>query len=923
VSALTAPAGAALAASAEAGETGGTTIGELVITAEKREQNLQDVPVAVSAFTAAKRDLIGIQSIQDMTNFTPGLQYSTSTDRISLRGVGRLTNVLSADAAVANYNDGVYETFAVAAGRSSLFLERVEVLRGPQGTLYGRNAIGGAINEISRKPTKEPYAEARLRVENYSHWSAEVAFSGPLSDRVQFRLAGQWEKQNEGWIKEMTPGLPDEGNVIDEWFGEAQIAVQFSDRFEMWTKLAGAQWHNGAGGPGANSAAWTPMGGWPTYLNGNASVVVNPGYGCGPDALNVLYTGGMTRAQACANPSLADPWHKMTGIKYKVYLPAYTGVASHWTWHADDFDIKYITGGVSYHYQLTGSVPGGYSDPPVEQFTIPCATAAFVCNFLTTPITIHPQQAFDYQEHNGFWSHELNFISTTDGPLQWVAGGYLFNQHYTQPVFTHAEWEPHWVGPFPFGICAFPVCPPSTGARYFDNRPDVHARSAAIFGQGSYAVSDTLTITAGLRYSWDRKWGTESVRLTCFASLVCGVNLAQLGNFLNGPAIDLTGIPTVVAGGTGAPGDRLPRGVTGPTTYDPATGLATRGYDSNWSAVTGSFDVEWKPDDDTLLYGKYARGYKSGGFNIGIFTVLSFFPWTDKESVDSFEIGFKRSFGGSFQVNTAAFYYHYKNLQSPITIASTDGGQTQAQTAFLNVPKSVSRGFEAELLWNPIEDLNILLNYSYLDAYIEEGQAVDSSDPAALQPEAQPLVTAAACAATPGTCPADVFTVGLANGGFQRIQNLKGNVLPNAPKHKVAFNINYTFRFDPGTFNVSASYVWRDVQYGTLFPRWYTRAPAWDQVDLRATWKAANGKYVIIGFVKNVFDDLGYDNGSFATRLAGQVPNPVTGVPINFIQGVNGPAGYGAVPGVREGLAVSYSVTPPRTYGVEFQYKFF
>ena len=89
------------------------TIEELVVTSEKREQSLQDVAVAVSAFTDERREIVGINSIQDMTNFTPGLQYNSSTDRVSLRGVGRLTNVLSAEAAVANYNDGVFETFAV------------------------------------------------------------------------------------------------------------------------------------------------------------------------------------------------------------------------------------------------------------------------------------------------------------------------------------------------------------------------------------------------------------------------------------------------------------------------------------------------------------------------------------------------------------------------------------------------------------------------------------------------------------------------------------------------------------------------------------------------------------------------------------------------------------------------------------------
>src|SRR5262249_31916662 len=124
----------------------------VVVTAEKRSQDLQTVPIAISAFTSEKRDAIGIKSVQDMTNFTPGLAYQTSLDRVFLRRVGRQTNSQGADTPVANYDDGLYETFAVAAGRSSLDLDRVEILRGPQGTLSGRNSLAGAINEITRRP---------------------------------------------------------------------------------------------------------------------------------------------------------------------------------------------------------------------------------------------------------------------------------------------------------------------------------------------------------------------------------------------------------------------------------------------------------------------------------------------------------------------------------------------------------------------------------------------------------------------------------------------------------------------------------------------------------------------------------------------------------------------------------------------------
>ena len=117
----------AATATASAAAAATSSVTELVVTAEKREQALQHVAIAITAFTATKRDEVGINSIQDMTNFTPGLTYSTSTDRITLRGVGRTTNVLSADAPVANYDDGLYETFAVAAGRSSLELAQVIV----------------------------------------------------------------------------------------------------------------------------------------------------------------------------------------------------------------------------------------------------------------------------------------------------------------------------------------------------------------------------------------------------------------------------------------------------------------------------------------------------------------------------------------------------------------------------------------------------------------------------------------------------------------------------------------------------------------------------------------------------------------------------------------------------------------------------
>src|SRR5436190_1470659 len=278
------------------------TIEELVVTAEKREQSLQDVPVAISAFTDEKRDLIGITSVFDLTNLTPGLQYSSQTDRVSLRGVGRTSNVHAADASVSVYSDGIYTTSTVEAGKTPLFLDRVEILRGPQATLYGRNAVAGAINLVSKRPTEDWYAEAWFQYQNYNHHIAEVAASGPtFIPGVQFRIAANWEKQTKGWIDNIATGFPDEGNIIDTNIVEGQLKFNFNENFEGWAKLTWIEWRNGAGGPGAR-ATWTPFP-YPTYEAANAAITLNPGYGCSGNTLgnNIISPLG------CTNPASTDP----------------------------------------------------------------------------------------------------------------------------------------------------------------------------------------------------------------------------------------------------------------------------------------------------------------------------------------------------------------------------------------------------------------------------------------------------------------------------------------------------------------------------------------------------------------------------------------------------------------------------------------
>jgi iron complex outermembrane recepter protein len=922
---------AAISASAHA-QTSTNTIEELVVTAEKREQSLQDVPVAVSAFTSEKRDLIGVNTIADITNFTPGLEYNAQNDRNTLRGVGRNTNVHAAEGSVAQYSDGIYTSSTTEAGKTPLFVDRVEVLRGPQGTLYGRNAIGGAINIISRRPTEEFYGEVRASYQNYNRYVLEAAASGPTKiPGVLFRVGANWDHQSEGWFDNVVPGAPDEGNIINTKYVEGQLKFNFNENFEGWVKLAWQDWHNKAGGPGSRNS-WTPAS-FPNYEAGNAAIMATSGFACNPNSAvgNVRVPAGMTLAQACTNPALDDERKISALVPYRVKLTGTYIFASEWIYHFDKVDFKYVFGGTHYHYHLNGPTP--VEQAPIMAFNYPRVLPPAITGL---PITVvqpgagaqfQPRYAFNYEEMENWWSHEINIASTDDGPFQWIIGGYYYDENYEQPVSTRLPDQA--LGPnFLTNATCFRtggVCPPLPAeVRVYDDRPVLDIQSKAVFGQIDWKFADTWKVTAGLRYTRDHKSGHEDLRILCVNVSACGAPPELVGNFI----IDLTQLPTVVSYGTAG---ALPPGVSSVTTVDPATGFARRYYDNKWDEVTGTAGVQWDPDPDTMAYLRYSRGYKAGGFRIGIDTTIGGFPNTDPETADAFEFGIKKNFGRTFQANLALFYYEYKNAQIPITVAQTAGGLGQAQSIFYNIPKAISQGVELETIWQPIDNLQILFNYSYLDAHVKESLGVvDPADPAALNAKANPIITQAQCIAaqaTPTTsdnCSADIFTTGLPNGGFQRGQDLHGQDLPNAPKNKVAVNVNYTWDFDPGSLIGSVSYVWRDSQYGSIFNREYYKSPAWDQVDGRLTWKDADDRFTIIAFVKNLTNDISYAGGAGAARRAGFVPG--------YVLGATGAAGAASTPviqtvttnkGVRtDGIVSTYPINPPRTYGIELQYRF-
>ena len=324
--------------------------------------------------------------------------------------------------------------------------------------------------------------------------------------------------------------------------------------------------------------------------------------------------------------------------------------------------------------------------------------------------------------------------------------------------------------------------------------------------------------------------------------------------------------------------------------YDPSTGYRTRTYRDKWSAVTGTFGLQYDPTEDLMVYGRVSRGYKAGGFRVGIDTTLGADPGTDEETLDSFEVGMKANIGPTLQVNGSLFYYDYKDAQVPLSQPSATAGAA-ANSILFNVPKSRSMGLELESIWQPIDNLQILANYSYLDAEIRNGRAIDPADPCAQAPGSR---------RTQATTIVDQFC-----GGAQFLQDLSGNALPNSAKHRFTVSANYTWVMDAGSLTASGTYLWRDSQYGSIFNRSYYKAPSFDQADARVTFKPESGRYTIIGFAKNIFDTKGYANGAGANRRAG---------------GTNGRADLSGT--FNPSTGTTFELNPPRTYGVEMQYRF-
>lgn len=802
---------------------------EIVVTAQKRSERLNDVAEAVTAFTAETRQIVGITDLGDMAQFTPGLSYNAGSDRVFLRGIGRQTNTAGSDPGVATYVDGIYDSATTSIAGSDFFVDRVEVLRGPQGTLYGRNSIGGAINSISKRPTRELSIEGRTTIANYESYSIQAAVSGPVTNGLRVKLGGSWADQNKGYFRNVAGGRS-EGGVSEGYYIEGQAELDLGPQATLWLKATTARSDQR---PRALNSD-TPWD-YAPYPSGALTPASQFGF---------LLPGYQALGTATTNPGVDNIREFSTDTEARARIRGAFSVQGQLDVELEPFDIRILGGYREIRYDSISDLDGS----SVTSYNFPLAPGA-VCGFIPgcTPLTVNPSATFGYVENRSFGSAEVNFISKGDGPLNWIAGLYYYGEILDQESHFGMPNQPQMKAP-----ANGPANP--TGDTVFAGT-NLEAASYAAFGQIDWDLTSTIRLTGGIRYSIDEKRAIENLRAICIGC-AAGLTPDQLGSFT--PALDITS--SIVSF---LPAD----GVASDVMIDPVTGQARRVLDDTWKSWSGTAGIQWRPSSDSLVYASYSRGYKSGGFNAGGITAS---PRTGSEHVNAYQVGAKQGFG-RVQLNVAGYYYDYRGLQIPLGIPTP----LIDLTGFYNLEKAKSWGAEVEASWQPVDGLQLLLNYAYADSKINSCCYFDGSDPTASAPGAQPSGPVV---------------------GTRRFQSLDGEELPFQPRHKIAANANYTFDVGPGAVTLSASYTWRDNMWASVFNRSWYRIPTSESVDLRLLWTGKDDRYRIIVFAKNLLDKTSYDNigGLPGSSIASPYVLPLTpGYPVNRSVGVEAPRTYG------------------------------
>ncbi|MEJ1962716.1 MAG: TonB-dependent receptor [Gammaproteobacteria bacterium] len=665
-----------------AAEVHSEDIEEVTVSAQRRDQDVNDVGITVNVMSGEQMKDLGVVTAEDLAKFTPGLQINETTTtgvpQYSLRGVGAQDSTTGASSTVGLYFDGVNIPYTVMS-RGALFdVERVEVLRGPQGDLYGRNTTAGQINFISKKPTEEFESGVTASYGSYETLDAEAYVSGALSDRVRARVAAKTVHSWEGWQESLTHddelGKKDVNAIrgILDFRASDTVNLELNvhyvkDRSENQAPQAVSGFDIGAGRLGR--FGYLPLQDYTTHDPANPAgiLVSRPPWFAPDDATKADWNNSYTSA--------------ITGITYDI---------------RPQRDNRLVGGSVRLEWALGAatltSLTAYDTFDRVEGFD---GDGLFTTD--TANINVSQLDVF---------SQEINLAGETKDIL-WVGGLYYSNDQVDEAYNFFMPDSSAGYASIPFGRAPFNRSP----VLQLNTISTQHTESEAAFGHVEWKLTEKLRATLGARFTretraWtgcsysaeDNSWGN-------FANFAYGATLAA-GDCFN--VDDDPNSPTYFFNVVGTPNIN--------DAFHPFSD-EIRASKLMWK--TG---LDYHVDDDILLFGTISHGFKSGGFNGAISSSAGSLAPYRPEELTAFEIGAKmRLLDGAMQFNTNTFYYDYRDKQESNFAVSPVGNLS----ALTNVDKSRIYGAELEMQWRPITGLNIDLAGVWLNTKVIEWNAVD------------------------------------------------------------------------------------------------------------------------------------------------------------------------------------------------------
>ena len=712
--------------SADGGPSAG--IEEITVTVQKRSQTLQEVPAAASAIVGPQLDAAGIAQLQDIQTFVPSMHYGQERGeaKITLRGV---SNAQGTDQSTALHTDGIFQNRARSITALTLFdVERVEILRGPQGTLYGRNATGGAMNIISVPPSPNFEAFGDFQYGEYHQKMIRGVLNVPVvEDFAAVRLSGYWEDR-DGYQKNLDlEGSDQDADDADDYGIRAQTLLTPGDTLDMTLRFNYARKR----GIGYALKRDGPL----------PDVVVIPDLGPQP-----IYDG------ATANPS----------NERKAYLDA-----------KGDIDNEMFSGNADIQWQVP-ELPffGATNLRVLGSFTDFDDYSVNDQDYSDLPLAV-AKQSWTGQE----WVGEIDWSSDYGEDAGWLLGIFHLGTSGDNTIDAPAT--------LPIVLPDFEVDVPVPFYQEFDSS----AYSVAGFLNGWYHITDKLRVEAGVRYSHD--WKTS--------------DLVSSSIFLP----DGDGIPTNF--------------VLFQEVDDHRT--------DNWGEPTGSFSLDYPITDETLLYGRFATGYKAGTLNNDLapiggeradadkcpgptpvdFDGICFPEDADPENLYALEAGLKnRLLDNRLLLNGTAFIYWYDDLQVSQLF--------EAQNFVENAANARIFGIELESTWLPIDALTLQAQFSFLDTiYTDYEDCIDAKD--------------------------------------LTEQDCTGNELSRAPRFSGSFTV--TYEFDLGRFGSVTPYAKVYASDDVFFRP--TNEPADTQdayylLNFRLMWQSEGRRLGLDLFIDNALD---------------------------------------------------------------------